>query len=128
MIEILTVINKFLDLKIIQWALLVSCAILIVGGIWSGFKYNALKLEHAFLQVKAAQLSDGLLVQNAKVIELGEQAKVYIDNLAKSNAKAVEVQAKTATSLKAISEYVFDGDCSKNVTDALGLIKKGTVK
>lgn len=125
MVEIFSLINGLLDSKIIQWALLGLTIFLLLSGVWAGFKYNKLQLEHAYLKVTAAQLSDGLLVQNAKVKELGDEAKLYKDNYLKTTAKAQEVQVSTTKSLKTISEYVFDGDCSGNVHSALSLIKKG---
>jgi hypothetical protein len=49
MIEILSTINKLLDLKIVQWGLLALVTIQLLSAIWFGFKYNALKLDQAKL-------------------------------------------------------------------------------
>jgi hypothetical protein len=126
MMEILSVINKLLDLKIVQWALLVLATGQLFCLFWSGLKYSTLKTEHAFLQVTAAKLSDGLMVQNLKIKELGERAKFYQEKYVKGVDEAKKVQQETNKSLKAISEYVFDGDCSTNVNSAIELLKGKT--
>lgn len=123
MIEVLAIINKFLDLKIVQWILLSTQIASMVAIIVIGLKFNLLKVEHAFLQAETAKLAEGVKTQNAKIEELGKQAEVYLKNYVDASKKSQEVQASTAKSLKAIAEYTFDGDCTTNVNTALGIIQ-----
>lgn len=125
MIEILSVINKFLDLKIVQWGLVAVLLGGIIFSVYFGFKYNTLKLEHAYLEVEATKINNALNTQNEKIRELGDIAKKYQDYYIVSVKKAQAVQEDTAKSLKALSEYTFEGDCQQNVRTALDLIQRG---
>lgn len=122
MMEILAVINKVLDLKIVQWALLALFAMQLIGNMWIGFKYNALRLENAILKNTAADLNAALNVQNNRIVEIG---KLYEDQkliMAGSIREAGRIAKESRKILDGIKDIKLEGTCDEKVKQAVGIL------
>ena len=127
MIALFTTISNLLGLKLVQWVLLSAFTVLLCSFIVYGFKYNTLKLEHAFLQVEATKQAEAIKVQNVAIKELGDKSKIYLDNYNNSVKKTQQIFEQTSKDLKRIGEYQFEGDCSQSVKETFDLVKKGVL-
>lgn len=120
--EILTVINRLLDLKIVQWALLALVIVQIIGNVWFGIKYNALRLDNALLKSTAADLGSALHIQNNEILK-GTQAfadqKAIMDGQVKEAGRLARESRKI---LDGIKDITLEGTCDEKVKQAVRII------
>ena len=125
MLAILTTINNLLDIKMVQWMLMFYILVITVTfGVYC-IRYNALRLEHSFLQVELAKTASALTVQNKAIQDAGELARKIQDRYDKKVSEASKIALQSTKALLGISEYQFEGECSQNVSQALVIVKKG---
>ena len=125
MLAILTTINNLLDIKLVQWLLMFYILVITVTfGVYC-IRYNALRLEHSFLQVELAKTASAIQVQNKAIQEASELAQKIQDRYDKKAAEASKIALQSTKALLGISEYQFEGECSQNVSQALVITKKG---
>lgn len=120
--EWLTVINRLLDLKIVQWGLLALAIVQIVGGFWFGIKYNALKLENALNKSTVADLSAALNIQNQEIMRLAKQyteQKAVMDGAIKEAGRIAQENRKVLDGIKNIK---LEGTCDEKVKQSLGVL------
>lgn len=120
---LLTTISTLLDIKLVQWALLGLCVLLLGILLFGSLKMSTLKMEYAYLQIEAARLGEGLMLQNNKIKELHEIAKVYNENFLKKKEEAKRLSVENAKILDTISRFKFSGNCSNDLHTAISLIK-----
>ena len=121
----ITMLNASLDLKVVQWGLLVACTTLIIFIGVLTLKNGSLKLENALLKKEIAETSEALHIQNQKIMELAEKTKDYQAKVLTAQKEASKIALQTTKTLQGISEYQFKGDCSQNVSQALRMVKEG---
>jgi hypothetical protein len=119
----LLAINRLLDLKIVQWGLLVLCGMMIIGAVVAGIKYQALRIENGLLKIEVAKSAEVLHDQNRKIKEADDAARAFQENALAANKRAAQVALETSKALKSLAEYSFEGDCSTQAATALELIK-----
>lgn len=120
----ITLLNTSLDLKIVQWGLLVGCTILLFFIGVLTLKNGSLKLENALLKKEVAETSEALHIQNQKILELAEKTKEYQTKVLTTQKEASKIALQTTKTLQGIAEYQFKGECSQNVSQALIMIKE----
>jgi hypothetical protein len=125
MVEIFAVINKILDLKIVQWALLTLCVALLASSIWGTLKYNALRLENALLKTTVADFGSAIQIQNRAIQEVGEEAKAYKANYEQANKRAAQIAIEGQKTLQDLMNTPLVGTCDQKVTQSLGMLQRG---
>ena len=125
MLVILTTINNLLDIKMVQWMLMFYILVITVTfGVYC-IRYNALRLEHSFIQVELAKTASAIQVQNKAIQEASELAQKIQDRYDKKAAEASKIALESNKTLQGILSYDFTGECSQNVSQALVIAKKG---
>lgn len=123
--EILAIINKILDLKIVQWALLAAVAVMLVGNIWFTIKYNGLRLDNALSKATVADLSSAIHIQNTEILK-GAQAfkdqQLIMDGAVKN---AENIAKANREMLKSIKDIKLEGTCDEKVKQTLSIINSG---
>lgn len=126
--EILAIINKILDVKIVQWFLLTTCAIFIATLIYKEIQYRSLQLEHALLKTTTADLSNALFIQNKAIKELEERTIEFKENYLQKQREASKIALETNNILKGIPTIGFTKDCSENLNLGLEYVRTNTKK
>lgn len=115
MVEIFAIINKVLDLKIVQWALLGVVVFMLVGNVWFTLKYNKLRLDNALLQKDLAATASTLQLQNREIAKLGEDFMLKAETLKQANVRATKIAVDANANMKRVLELDFEGDCNAKV-------------
>lgn len=124
MVALLTTINNLLDLKLVQWLLLFSICGIMGTLVVICFRYNALRLEHAFLQTEVAKTASALQVQNKAILEASELARKIQDRYDKKASEASKIALQSQKNLQSILDIDFSSECGEAVKQALVLVQK----
>jgi len=122
--EVLVTINKIMDLKIVQWLMLSSIALLLVGSGVLYFKNKTLELNLSMKETELLKLSEATTLQNAKITELGLKYEQQQKTMKESIAQASKIALESQKNMKAILSYEFSDDCSSSLKEAVDLVQK----
>ena len=117
----LTVISKIMDIKIVQWAMLILIVCLIVAGVVFQFRYNGLKLSHALLESKYSKLDASVEVQNAKINEANkayEQYKLNYEQAKQEGERISKINRSNELKLKSF-QFKPNSTCDEKVNQTL---------
>lgn len=121
--EILTIISKILDLKLVQWLLLATVIILTATAIVDWFRYTTLRAEYAFVESKLAENASALKIQNEAVKRMAEQADLQEKVMQQAVNKASKIAVENKKVLDGITDYKLKGvTCDDKVRSAFTLI------
>jgi len=120
--QFLMVLNKVLDLRIVQYALLGLTVILLVTSGVQSFRLWACQKEAKFYKAKAGESEAFLAAQNAQVLEMkkqGDAAKLKIDTARAESAKVAADYERRIASLK---KQPIREDCCGAIEDAKNIL------
>lgn len=120
--EILVIINKILDLKIVQWGLLTLLVILLAGQVWFGIKYNGLRLNNAILKSDNANINAALVVQNEAIRKSGEEFKQREEGIKQAGVRSQKVAIEAQANLKRVLDIQWEGSCNEKVQTIFAVI------
>ena len=123
--QILVVINKLLDLKIVQWVLLALVIMQILSNVWFGIKYNALRLDNALLKSTAADLGAAIHIQNTEILKGTKAFADQKDVMDGAIKEAGRIAKESKEILKGIKNITLKGTCDEKVKQSLDLINSG---
>ena len=113
-----------MDLKIVQWLMLSSIALLLVGSGVLYFKNKTLELNLSMKETELLKLSEATTLQNAKITELGLKYEQQQKTMKESIAQASKIALESQKNMKAILSYEFSDDCSSSLKEAVDLVQK----
>jgi hypothetical protein len=119
--SVLVVINKILDIKIVQWALLGLVACLLGVLLYTQIRYNGLKLSYALLETKYAKVSTALDIQNSKIDELNkitEQYQIQLKVSQQNETKLNKLNEENKLKLKSF-QFKPNSTCEEKVNQTL---------
>lgn len=119
----LEILNAFLNLRIVQYALLVTLVFTLAMGVWLEVKVETLKVEKAYYETAYAKVSSGLATQNEAVEQLGEKTKQQEENLKQAANTASKIAVENAKVLQGILSHRLTGTCDEKVTEALEMVR-----
>jgi len=118
----LVVINKILDIKIVQYALVAAVVILTVFSGVQSFRLWACQKEVQIYKAKASESEAFLAAQNAQVLEMkkqGDAAKLKIDA---SRAESVKIAADYQRKIATLKKQPIREDCCGAIEDAKNIL------
>jgi uncharacterized membrane protein YhiD involved in acid resistance len=124
--QFLIVINKILDLRIVQYALLAAVVFLsVLSGVQS-FRLWVSQKEAKYQKSKAAESEAFLTTQSAQVLEMkkqGDAAKIKIDA---AKAEERKIAADYERRIQILKKRPIREDCCGAIEDAKNIILGGT--
>jgi hypothetical protein len=118
-------INRVLDIKAVQWALLAATAALLL---FSGVQSFRLWVQGVSLKSAKAEAADSkafLEVQNSQVLELKRQGDEAKEKAKKAIAEATEIAISYSRKVEAIRKQPIREDCCGAIEDAKNIILGG---
>ena len=118
----LLVINKFLEIKIVQYALVAAVVILTVFSGVQSFRLWACQKEVQIYKAKAGESEAFLAAQNAQVLEMkkqGDAAKLKIDA---SRAESIKIAADYQRKIATLKKQPIREDCCGAIEDAKNIL------
>ena len=121
---VLIAINKILDIKLVQWALLVIVATVIP---FLSLKMYWYKYDNALLRSTAADLGSAIQIQNRAIQEVGREAQAFKENYEQKNKEAAKIALEGQKTLQKLLDMPLSGTCDEKVKQAASLVK-GAIK
>jgi hypothetical protein len=121
----LLVINKFLELKIVQYVLVASVVVLTVFSGVQSFRLWVSQKEAKYQKAKAAESEAFLQAQNSQVLEMkkqGDAAKVKIDA---AKVEERKIAADYERRIQILKKRPIREDCCGAIEDAKNIILGG---
>jgi len=121
----LLVINKFLEMKIVQYALVAAVVILTVFSGVQSFRLWACQKEVQIYKAKAGESEAFLAAQNAQVLEMkkqGDAAKLKIDA---AEIKRQKIAVDYERRIQTLKKEPIREDCCGAIEDAKNIILMG---
>lgn len=118
-------INQILELKFVQWGLLILCVALVI---YTPIRVGYLKYDNALLKSTVGDVSQALYVQNRAVKELGEKAGELQTNYEQANKRATQVAVEGQKTLQGILNSKLVGSCDEKVKQVGGIVRKAVVE
>ena len=120
--QFLVIINKILNLRVVQYALLAAVIFLSVMSGVQSFRLWACQKEAKYYKAKSAESEAFLLVQNAQVLEMkkqGDEAKARIDAATVGSRK---IAADYERRIQVLKKQPIREDCCGAIEDAKNII------
>jgi len=118
----LVAINKILDIKIVQYALLAAVVLLSVLSGVQTFRLWACQKEVQIYKAKASESEAFLAAQNAQVLEMkkqGDAAKLKIDA---SKTASLKIAADYERRIQTLKKQPIREDCCGAIEDAKNIL------
>ena len=109
---VLIAINKVLDIKVVQWGMLVTLVSVIP---YLSVKVYWYKYDNALLKSTVGDVSQALFVQNRAVKELGAKADELKANYEQANKRATQVALEGQRTLQDLMKNKLVGTCEEKV-------------
>lgn len=124
MLPALEILNQILNVRIVQYALLIGFVVLCI---YTPIRIGYLKYDNALLKSTVGDVSQALYIQNRAVKELGEKATEFKTNYEQANKRATQVALEGQKTLQELMKQPLVGTCDEKVRQANELVK-GAVK
>lgn len=119
----LQILNKLLDLRLVQYALLLISIILITFTFYLSVKVKTIELISEKRKNAVTELEFNLTNQNAKIVDYNDKLKVQETNLKVAQTQAAKIALESNKTLQGILEYEFSSDCDSGVKEALNFVR-----
>ena len=123
MIAFLTVVNGILDLRPVQYALVLSAIGLLIWAAILRAQVGVLSLQKDAALGREAQLHAAMQLQNQSVLQANEQAKYRAAKLREAEDKAKQLQIERDKWKKEALGKPLSGTCDEMVDQALESLK-----
>lgn len=117
-------INKLLDIKLVQYALVALVVSLFGTTTWYYLANKGLAYQISSLKTDNANLSASLELQNSFVVQQGKDMELLQKRLQIASDRAKELSTQLAQRKIEIREVVLQGDCPDMVQQVIDEVRK----
>jgi outer membrane murein-binding lipoprotein Lpp len=121
---ILKIIDAALDIKAVQYLLLVLVIALLVVSGFNIARQKVLSLQLSAANGDKAQYASALLTQNAAIKKQGDDMQQMQKQIQEANSKAADMKAALKKRMTQINEVVLTGDCPQMVQQVIDEVRK----
>lgn len=121
--EILLTIDKILALPVVRWLLLATTVAAVATATWCKLQIGTVRLQRDAAQGQAATYQAHLQVQNAAIIQSGQEYKRQQNRTASAAAKAEEMAREAEKWRKKWREQPLTGTCDQMVDQVIHAIR-----
>jgi pyridoxine 5'-phosphate synthase PdxJ len=121
--QFILILNKVLDIKVVQYLLLGFTLLLILNTIALTMKYKALELIAEQRKNAISELQYNLEIQNSKILEANDQLKQQEFNLSLAKEKALKISSEANKAIEKALSVEFTGECDSDVAQVRDTIR-----
>lgn len=121
MLAALEIINQILNIRLVQYFLLIAFVFFII---YTPIRIGKLKYDNALLKSTVGDISQALYVQNRAIEELGTKAKQFKENYEQANKRASQVALEGQKTLQRLMDTKLIGSCDEKVKQVGKLVKE----